>query len=77
LIQENPQEKIFVHRRLGDDRTGMAMAAYRMAIEGWFGRRGDERDESPRVYRSPSRNLPGAGALRKKFPAPATDRSIV
>jgi protein tyrosine phosphatase (PTP) superfamily phosphohydrolase (DUF442 family) len=35
LIQENPQEKIFVHRRLGDDRTGMAMAAYRMAIEGW------------------------------------------
>lgn len=35
LLQENPQKKIFVHCRLGDDRTGMAIAAYRMADEGW------------------------------------------
>jgi hypothetical protein len=35
LIQENPKKKIFVHCRLGDDRTGMAIAAYRMADEGW------------------------------------------
>jgi len=35
LVQENPEKKIFVHCRLGDDRTGMAVAAYRMGIEGW------------------------------------------
>ena len=35
LIHDNPKKKIFVHCRLGDDRTGMAVAAYRMADEGW------------------------------------------
>lgn len=35
VIQENPKKKIFVHCRLGDDRTGMAIASYRMALEGW------------------------------------------
>ena len=35
LIQENPNKKIFAHCRLGDDRTGMMVAAYRMGLEGW------------------------------------------
>jgi tyrosine-protein phosphatase SIW14 len=35
LIRENPHQKIFVHCRLGDDRTGMMIAAYRMAEDGW------------------------------------------
>ncbi len=35
VIRENPAKKVFVHCRLGDDRTGMAVAAYRMAEEGW------------------------------------------
>ena len=35
LIQKNPGKKIFVHCRVGDDRTGMMIAAYRMAFEGW------------------------------------------
>ena len=35
VIQEHPGQKVFVHCRLGDDRTGMAVAAYRMADEGW------------------------------------------
>jgi tyrosine-protein phosphatase SIW14 len=35
VIQENPRKKIFVHCRLGDDRTGMAIASYRMAVQGW------------------------------------------
>jgi protein tyrosine phosphatase (PTP) superfamily phosphohydrolase (DUF442 family) len=35
LIEQNSKKKIFVHCRLGDDRTGMAVAAYRMAEEGW------------------------------------------
>lgn len=35
LIRNNPGKKIFVHCRVGDDRTGMMIAAYRMADEGW------------------------------------------
>jgi tyrosine-protein phosphatase SIW14 len=35
LIRKNPGKKIFVHCRVGDDRTGMMIAAYRMAEEGW------------------------------------------
>ena len=35
LMQKDPNKKVFVHCRLGDDRTGMMVAAYRMAAEGW------------------------------------------
>ncbi len=39
VVQDNPGKKIFVHCRLGDDRTGMMIAAYRMAFEGWTAKR--------------------------------------
>ena len=35
LMRDNPDKKVFVHCRLGDDRTGMMIAAYRMAADGW------------------------------------------
>jgi len=35
VLRENKGRKVFVHCRLGDDRTGMMVAAYRMADEGW------------------------------------------
>jgi tyrosine-protein phosphatase SIW14 len=35
LLRENPEKKVFVHCLLGDDRTGMMIAAYRMAEQGW------------------------------------------
>ena len=35
LLRENPGKKVFVHCRLGDDRAGMTIAAYRMAEQGW------------------------------------------
>jgi len=35
IMRENPGKKIFVHCRLGDDRTGMMIAAYRMGEQGW------------------------------------------
>ncbi|MGH9516221.1 MAG: fused DSP-PTPase phosphatase/NAD kinase-like protein [Terriglobales bacterium] len=35
LLRDNPDKKIFVHCHYGDDRTGMMIAAYRMANEGW------------------------------------------
>jgi tyrosine-protein phosphatase SIW14 len=35
VMQENRDKKVFVHCRLGDDRTGVAVASYRIADEGW------------------------------------------
>jgi len=35
LIRERPRHKIFVHCWLGSDRTGVFIAAYRIAFEGW------------------------------------------
>jgi protein tyrosine phosphatase (PTP) superfamily phosphohydrolase (DUF442 family) len=35
VLRQNRGKKVFVHCRLGDDRTGMMVAAYRMAEEGW------------------------------------------
>lgn len=35
VLRDNPKKKIFVHCRLGDDRTGMMIAAYRIAVDNW------------------------------------------
>jgi len=35
LFRANPKEKVYVHCRLGEDRTGVFVAAYRMAFDGW------------------------------------------
>ena len=35
LFRSNPNEKVFVHCMLGEDRTGVFVATYRMAIEKW------------------------------------------
>ena len=35
IFRDNPKERIFVHCRFGDDRTGVFVATYRMAYEGW------------------------------------------
>jgi tyrosine-protein phosphatase SIW14 len=35
VIEENPEKKVFVHCHAGVDRTGMAIASYRMAKQGW------------------------------------------
>jgi len=35
LFHNGPKETIFVHCRFGDDRTGVFVATYRMALEKW------------------------------------------
>jgi len=35
LFHNDPKEKIFVHCRFGDDRTGVFVATYRMTLEKW------------------------------------------
>jgi len=45
LIVDNPGTKIFVHCRVGDDRTGMMIAAYRMAEQGWSAEKAEKEME--------------------------------
>jgi protein tyrosine/serine phosphatase len=45
LIQDNPGKKIFVHCHIGDDRTGMMIASFRMAREGWSADRAEKEME--------------------------------
>lgn len=35
LLRDNPGKKVFIHCHAGVDRTGMMIASYRMAEEGW------------------------------------------
>jgi protein tyrosine phosphatase (PTP) superfamily phosphohydrolase (DUF442 family) len=35
LFRDDPKQKIFVHCRFGNDRTGVFVATYRMAIDKW------------------------------------------
>lgn len=35
LLQQTPSEKVFVHCRFGHDRTGVFIAAYRIAVDHW------------------------------------------
>ena len=35
LLRDRPGQKIFIHCRFGDDRTGVFTAVYRMAVEKW------------------------------------------
>jgi protein tyrosine phosphatase (PTP) superfamily phosphohydrolase (DUF442 family) len=35
LLRDNPGQKIFLHCRFGDDRTGVFVAAYRIALDHW------------------------------------------
>lgn len=35
LFREAPHQKVFVHCRFGDDRTGVFVATYRMAVDKW------------------------------------------
>jgi len=35
VLRENPGKKVFVHCFTGDDRTGLEIAAFRMAEQGW------------------------------------------
>lgn len=79
VLKENRGKKVFVHCRLGDDRTGMMIAAYRMAEEGWSA---DEAMNEMRTFGFTwSHHLicPGLANYEKHFPeklkkSPAFDR---
>jgi tyrosine-protein phosphatase SIW14 len=69
LLRKNPGKKIFVHCRLGDDRTAMMIASYRMAEEGWSAERAKLEMEKF-GFSFAHRNLicPGLSSYEEKFP---------
>jgi protein tyrosine phosphatase (PTP) superfamily phosphohydrolase (DUF442 family) len=68
VIKENPGKKVFVHCRLGDDRGGMMIAAYRMAIEGWTAQEAMSEMQAFGFVRSHHFICPGLASYEKHFP---------
>jgi len=69
LLRKNSGKKIFAHCRLGDDRTAMIIASYRMAEEGWSAERA--RLEMEKFgFSFAHRNLicPGLSSYEEEFP---------
>lgn len=68
LLHENKGKKVFVHCRLGDDRTGMMIAAYRMAEEGWTAEEAMTEMKSFGFTRSHHLICPSLARYEKEFP---------
>jgi protein tyrosine/serine phosphatase len=69
LLRKNPGKKIFVHCRLGDDRTGMMIASYRMAQEGWSAEKAEKEMEKFGFSFAHRRLIcPGLSSYEEKFP---------
>jgi protein tyrosine phosphatase (PTP) superfamily phosphohydrolase (DUF442 family) len=66
LLRNNPDKKVFVHCRYGDDRTGMMIAAYRMAVEGWTPEEARDEMEKFGFHRMV---CPSLVPYEKKFPS--------
>jgi tyrosine-protein phosphatase SIW14 len=65
ILRDNPHKKIYVHCRYGDDRTGMMIAAYRMAVEGWTPTQARKEMEKFGFHRL---ICPSLGPYEKSFP---------
>lgn len=65
LLHDNPREKIFVHCYFGDDRTGVMVATYRIAVDHWTS---DEAYNEMRAYHF-HKHLILMGHFVKFFPA--------
>src|SRR6202045_751912 len=69
LLRNNPGKKIFVHCRLGDDRTAMMIASYRMADEGWSADRAEKEMEKFGFSFAHRRLIcPGLSSYEEDFP---------
>lgn len=69
LLRKNPGKKVFVHCRLGDDRTAMMIASYRMAEEGWSAERAEKEMEKFGFSFAHRRLIcPGLSSYEEEFP---------
>src|SRR6202048_4239265 len=69
LLRKNRGKKIFVHCRVGDDRTAMMIASYRMAEEGWSAEKAEKEMEKFGFSFTHRRLIcPGLSSYEEKFP---------
>lgn len=68
LLRQNPTQKVFVHCRLGDDRAGMTIAAYRMAEQGWTAQAALQEMEAYGFSSSHHLICPGLASYEASFP---------
>jgi protein tyrosine/serine phosphatase len=68
LVRSNPNKKIFVHCRLGDDRGGMMIASYRMAEQGWTAKKAMTEMQDFGFTGSHHFICPGLASYEEKFP---------
>ena len=75
ITRKNPDKKIFVHCRLGDDRTGMMIAAYRMGQQGWTAKEAMQ-EMHEFGYRGVHHLMcPGLAGYEKSFPKRLSHRN--
>lgn len=68
LLRESPDKKVFIHCHLGDDRTGMMIAAYRMAEQGWTAEEAKKEMEAYGFSFLHHLICPGLSSYEGKFP---------
>jgi len=68
LLRQTPTQKVFVHCRLGDDRAGMTIAAYRMAEQGWTAQEAKQEMEAYGFSSSHHIICPGLSSYEAGFP---------
>lgn len=82
LFRDDPQQKVFVHCRFGDDRTGVFVATYRIAADKWtpeqamsemyfFGFNGFWHPSMKKFIREFPNHLRSAAALAPLVPPPS------
>jgi protein tyrosine/serine phosphatase len=68
ILRGNPDKKIFVHCQFGVDRTGMMIAAYRIAGLGWTAEESRREMEAFGFSRAHRMVCPGLASFESKFP---------
>ncbi len=68
LLRANPSKKVFVHCRVGDDRTGMDIATYRMAEQDWTSEEAEKEMEAYGVNWFHRMICPGLSSYLEQFP---------
>jgi tyrosine-protein phosphatase SIW14 len=68
LLRDNHGKKVFVHCQTGDDRTGMMIAAYRMAEQGWTVEEAMKEMEAYGFTSSHHLICPGLASYEARFP---------
>lgn len=68
LMRANARRKVFVHCRLGDDRVGMMVAAYRMAEQGWTAKQAMQEMKASGFTKAHHLLCPRLASYEKHFP---------